>query len=526
MRSPLRNIVLGLVVLAVVIALAVIGVRFVLTSQSGAATTLRDYVARQVVGIVNSHLEPTLDFDTVALELPGTVRFTGARLTSPDGIRVLDLERLVITLAEVPSLSSPIRIARVEIDGGAINLVQDPATGRFKGLQPLVKKGLREGTVSVAPENQLSNTLRLEHITVSDIALAYADGTGSAPMVIRGFGADLDIKPAAEGEGWYGMKAAAGRSPGLTVDVDGSFNINSFLAKLDRAVCTIDLDDTTTGSLPPQLQEIVRGMDATGEAVVEIAGFVPLMEPLTSEVRVHVTLTGFNIAAADMRLPIDVLTARIDLVDGTASMEGAVAELMKGRATLSASAALSETGMPTSATWSISGVSLREAMRSGVPEGQTPKLAGILNGKGSLTTGLVAPLAGIGGSGEVHVTEGRLFVLPGMAELLQQVGQAATTGGGAFNHIGDALFTLEPAGVRVTKSEVVTGVLAARATGIIGYDGTLDMIVNAGPLERLQSALGAVGDIFGRITDQLVKYRLRGTVDKPTVTVMPLGVGG
>lgn len=526
MKSPLRKIVLSLLLLAMVIAGAVIGIRFVLISQSGAASSLRDYVARQVVGIVNSHLEPTLDFDTVELELPGTVRFTGARLTSPDGTRVLDLDRLVITLDEVPSVDKPIRIARVEINGGAINLIQDAATGRFRGLQPLVKRGIREGTAPVAPESQLSSVLRLEHITVSDIALSYADGTGSEPMVIRGFGADLDIKPAAEGEGWYGMRVAAGRSPGLTIDIDGSFSIDTFVAKLSRAVCTIDLNDTTTGSLPPQLQEVVRGMDATGKAVAEITGFAPLMEPLASELKANFALTGFNIAAADMRLPIDSFNARIDLVDGTASTQSAVAELMQGRATLSATAALTETGMPISATWSITGVSLREALRSGVPEGETPKIAGLLNGQGSVTTELASPLARISGSGEVQVTEGRLFVLPGIAELLQQVGQAATTGGSAFDHRGDATFTLEPAGVQVTKSEIVTGVLAARATGVIGYDGSLDMIVNAGPLERLQNALGAVGDIFGRITDRLVKYRLGGTLDKPTVTVMPLGVGG
>jgi len=527
MKSPVRKISLAFLALLIVVAAAVIGVRFVLTSSSDAASTLRDYVARQVVGIVNSHLEPTLDFDTVELELPGTVRFTGARLTSPDGTRVLDLDHLLITLDEVPRVDKPIRIARVEINGGAVNLIQDAATGQFKGLQPLVKRGVRSGAAAVADESRLSTVLRLEHITISGLNLSYSDGSGSPPMVISGFGVDLAIEPATdEGEGWYALRADAGRSPGLTLDLDGSFNIDSFVANLGRAVCTIDLNETTTGSLPPQLQELVRGMDATGRAVVTIAGMLPLMEPLTADLRADLELTGVNIAAGDLRLPIASFKSRIDLADGRATTQDAVAELMNGTATISASASLLDSGSPASATWVIADVSLREALRSGVPEGETPKLAGQLSGSGRIDTTLAEPLGGISGAGEVHVRDGRLFVLPGMAELLQQVGQAATTGGAAFNHRGDATFTLEPAGVRITESEVVTGVLAARATGVIGYDGTLDMIVNAGPLERLQNALGAVGDLFGRLTDRLVKYRLRGTLDAPTVTVMPLGVGG
>jgi hypothetical protein len=150
----------------------------------------------------------------------------------------------------------------------------------------------------------------------------------------------------------------------------------------------------------------------------------------------------------------------------------------------------------------------------------------LLTGQGSASTNATDAINAISGQGEVHVRNGRLLVLPGMAEILQKIGQAASTGGTEFNHRADATFTLSPQGVQITQSEVVTGVLAARATGTIGYTGALDLLVNAGPLERIQNALGTVGDLFGKITDRLVKYRLQGTVSQPTVTVAPLGIGG
>ncbi len=58
------------------------------------------------------------------------------------------------------------------------------------------------------------------------------------------------------------------------------------------------------------------------------------------------------------------------------------------------------------------------------------------------------------------------------------------------------------------------------------YTGDLDLKMNAGPLEKLQSMLGKVGDIFGKITDGLVTYRIRGTLGDPKVNVQPLGIGG
>jgi hypothetical protein len=47
--------------------------------------------------------------------------------------------------------------------------------------------------------------------------------------------------------------------------------------------------------------------------------------------------------------------------------------------------------------------------------------------------------------------------------------------------------------------------------------------VNAGPLEKLQDALGAVGDVLGAVTDSVVAYRVGGTVEKPGINVVAFG---
>ena len=86
----------------------------------------------------------------------------------------------------------------------------------------------------------------------------------------------------------------------------------------------------------------------------------------------------------------------------------------------------------------------------------------------------------------------------------------------------DATFKFTPPGVRIERLDVITGLLAARGDGIVRYDATLDMRLNAGPLERLQSLVGKAGDLLSLVTDRLVAYKVEGPMGNPTVRVMVL----
>lgn len=94
---------------------------------------------------------------------------------------------------------------------------------------------------------------------------------------------------------------------------------------------------------------------------------------------------------------------------------------------------------------------------------------------------------------------------------------------------GEAAFRLDEKGVEVTRSELVSTFIAARGEGRIGYDGALDLRVNAGPMEKLKSVLGDIavlGELsgqFSKLTDRLMAYRVRGTVAAPQVEVRVLG---
>jgi len=127
----------------------------------------------------------------------------------------------------------------------------------------------------------------------------------------------------------------------------------------------------------------------------------------------------------------------------------------------------------------------------------------------------------------LELREGRLVTIPIVHDLLDAMDVLGKIRGKtAYKDKADLAFDLTGDSVRVTEMKIVTTVAAVRGTGDIFYDGRLDMLVNAGPMEKVQSMLGEIGDILGKVTDQLVKYDVEGTVSDPSVTARPLGIGG
>lgn len=529
MNSTARKTTLGALLLVIVGAVVIGFILFAPRGGSalglGAGARLRDYLGQQVVAIVNAHLEPQVSFQTLDYEAPFTVKLSSVHLTAPDGTRVLEVDQLHVRLAEVPSINKPIRISEVTIEGGDIRIVQDPLTGKLLGFSQIAKVHNRADLESVPEQQRLSSVLVLERVAVHDVGLTYDDGSGD-PMTLRGFNSTLDIKPASEGPGWYELDAQAGRLPGLQASLKGAFNIDEFLLQLADSKANITLNEQTLESLPPQIQSVLRGLEAAGAAEFAFRGRVPLQAVLQSDVTGTLALRGFSVAVSDYRIPIQRAQADVRMAESRLTVSNVRAEALDGVVTAHAEADLSSAGFPTLAEWNLDNLDLREALRTSVPAGEMPKLAGKLTGLGSAALSLNHPLATIDGVGEAHIRDGRLLVLPGLGQIVQQIGNLDFSGDSSYGHEADAQFKLEPGGVRITESSVLTGIMAADAHGLVGYDGSLDLSVRAGPLKKLAKSLGLIGKAIGNLTERLVGYHVQGTIDAPDVTVMPLGIGG
>lgn len=514
---------------ACVLALGLIGLgwglsRVPLTGQRG---QLDDWIGRQIVGIVGTYLVPTISFEALDYQAPGRVTLTGVAFTAPDGTRVLELETFGLELAEVPRIGAPIVIERVLIERGRINLIRDAGGDGFKGLVPMTRA--RPGAEpDEAPEQfRLSRVLRLREVRLSDIAVRYEPGGDLPPMVLEGLSAELLVEPETTSEeaGWYEADLQFGHGSLMALTLPGRINLDTMVVQVSDGSMDVEVGPATIGALPPELQALVTAYEAKGRLAATMSGSVPLTDWPSGHFDARIELDQFGISAGAYRLPIDRLDCTVSLTAGVVEVRDLRAELLGGQVAGQASLSVREAARPMTARWSAEQLDLQALMRTAEGEGASA-LAGRLSSTGTVRCALSRPRESIDGSGEARIRDGRLVRLPGLTALADRLNLPGNPLRSTIaNHRADFVFELEPAGVRITESSVVANTLAARGTGLVGYDGTLDLQVNAGPLERVQAMLGRVGEALGRVTDQVMTYHIGGTVGEPKVGVSVLNGG-
>ncbi len=516
--------VLGFIIGVLILLALAAGGAVLWLSRPANADALTQYLGQQVVGIANTYLVPDLAFERVEYAHPGTLTLSGVSLTAPAGERVVDLETMTVRLAQVPKRGEPIRIAAIKLENGTVSIVRDAQTGEIRGLVPFVERGVSADEQPSADDStRLSDVLVLERVEIEGVDLVIDAGDGAGPMRLDGFGLAMDVTPGDE-PGWYALDFTSGRAPGLQLDVAGRLNLDTFTLAMDRVVGVIELSDATYGSLPGQLANPLRDREARGKLEIELSGDLPLTNPLGGSLVADIALTEFNLAAGSYRIPIDRADLRAQLNAGVVNPMTLAMSTLRGSGEIAGPVRLSAPGLPAELTWTVTQVDVEQFLRS-AGEG-APDLAGLVSGSGSVSTSLADPVAALSGAGELRLTNGRLLAIPGLTELARVASVVGFGDAADKNHSADAAFTLSRDGVHIDASQLVTNTLAARATGLIGFDSTLDLRVNAGPLERVQELLGGIGAAIGKITDKLVTYRVGGTTAEPKVSVAPLGVGG
>lgn len=485
---------------------------------------LLDYLGEQVVGIANAQLVPELSYERIRYDPPYTLSLGGVKLTAPDGTHVLDLGSMVVTLGEVPKRGEPIKIEKIALSNGAVNLVRDQAIGGLRGFSPLVEpKPEREQTARANPEFKLSNVLVLDKLTIEGIDLVYDAGDGSQPMRLDALSADLDIVPDdTMGEGWYDLALKSGREPGLEIDLDGALNINSFDLQIDRLTADTTLDSQTATTLPQQLASIVSQYELRGELQSAVSGRIPLLDPGNAELSMDATLNGGRAVFGEYQIPLRTVTMNAGLSSGVVDLRNAQIEALEGTGTVNGRVVL---GGDANLEWNISGMRLRDLLATRNPD-QPPKLAGIIQSTGRARFPLESPMENISGAGNIDITNGRLANIPVITDLVEVIEVTGMLGNDTYRDTFKSPFTLAPKGVTFDGFNFTTPAVTARGTGTVGFDGSLDMRVNGGPVEAIQGQLGGLGKILGAVTDGLVTYRIRGTVSEPKVAVQPLGIGG
>lgn len=509
-------------------ALAVlVGAGWVILSRPGASDALGEWVARQAVAIAEAYIVPDVEFESFRYRSPGTLELSGLTLTAPDGTQVVRAGLARVILAETPALNQPITIETIELENATLRLLAAPGGG-FKGLVPFV-----EGEAAADPEGveenvRLSRVLRIQSLSLKNGSLEYDDGTGAPPMVLQGVSLQTGIGRGEAGDEWYPLdiESSAGDASLARLALKGALNVDTLVARLENLNLKMHLQESSYGVLPPSLQQTLREHDARGQLEISATGDLALQSIAASRLQSTMTLRDFNVASGEYRLPIDSAEFPMSISEGRLSMSTGTISTLGGavRAT-NLTAELAQAGMPIRFDWQAENLDLQRMLRVATPSGEAPKLAGIVASSGQVRTALASPKEQLAGGGELTLREGRLTIIPVIQELAEAMNLFTdlVRSAGAGSTV-DARFDLEPRGVALRELAVDTPVAAARGGGTIGFDGSLDLLVNGGPLEKTQGLFGKIGEAIGQVSDKLMKYHITGSVGDPEVRVRPLGL--
>lgn len=517
-------------VVALLIILALVVGGFVYFFQRGTAG-IDDWVVRQVVAITETYIVPKIEFESFDYQAPGTVELRGVRFVAPDSTEVIRAETVRLTLASIPRRNRPITIRDVRIENGALRLIRPapgeaPAGTLFKGLAPFVRTENVLEQDKLAPEVRLSEALEIRELSLVNAAVEYVE-PGREPMALSDLTVTLNLEPPREGAeaGWYTVNTAISRAPIFDLDIAGRVNLDTMIAEVEPLRLRMNLSEETYGSLPPQLQEILRRHEAIGRMEAQVNGALLLRDTWLSRMEAGLWVDELTVSAGDYRVPIQEARFEARLANRRLSLERATIETLEGVITLpSAEMNFDTETRQAYVTWDISGVKIQNFLRTRATDG-SPRFAGAISTTGEATLQGTRPLETLDGRGELFITEGRLVYLPVIHELVSVMNLATRLGGAAAMEDTAAVnFRVRSQQVVVEMLDMRSQVVAARGQGTIGFDQQLDLELNAGPLEKVQSLLGPIGAALGRITDHLVKYHVGGQIGDVKISVRPLGI--
>lgn len=511
---------------AALLALVAGGVIALVIVVGGAGqSAIEKWVGTQLKEVVGAYLKPELQFDSLDYQSPMTVVLTNVRLSAEDPdnkgqrVDIIDAKRIRVELAELPRQGQPLRITAIEMDGATVRLV-DAKQGGLVGFSDL----LLEQTPDDAPP--LSEVLQTKQIVLRNGAIEYDARTpGTEPMRFDQIDTIVNINE--NKAGTYALDLDLKRQAVLDMQLQADADLDSMRLAVSSLTTSLDMSRQQDRYLPPQVQAFIKEHDLTGKLTLTADGELDLNDLLNSTSKLTLTLTDGHGKLGQYRLPIKTLTLDAQMAERQVVIDRLVGEVLNGEVSGTGGFALDD-AMPGEFKLSGNNLRLDELMIADGPDQDPP-----IDGKADLQINAKAPLMQVleqtTGSGELRVREGRIARLPLISDLIQFMqsgGNLSRPDNGeapAGSDKVDLVFEMRGDHAYFSKANVDGTWFAMRGRGKVFFDQRLAMNINAGPLEKVQNAIGLIGRPLGAVTDALLTYRVTGTLSDKTITPVPLG---
>jgi hypothetical protein len=512
-----------IIAIAAVLILLAAGVVLFLVYGTGSVAVQR-WIAGQLGAVADGYLNPRLSLGALHYQYPLTAVVDDVRLVADDPAKpgatvdIFVARHVTLEMAEIPRSGRPLRIQKLILDHPEFRAVSaNQEDSSLVGFSHFLK-----ATPAVADTKaKLSDVFDIRLIQIANGLVVYDPrAPGARPMEIDQINCALSVEPAKEGEtGWYTLEMELERKPVFATHFAGRVNIDSMVLDVQPLRVALKLGREQDHYLPPQIQSILKEHEVSGDLVVEASGLLHAGDWQASTLKAQVTLTGGNFAAGDNHFPLDRLQVLWTMADRRGVLEKFDAEMLGGKLDGSGQFALSDS-MDGRVDLRFANLRIEQCLRNAA--GGEGKYRGALSGQIAWQGPLTEASKQSRGSGSIQIVDGYLNQLPVLSTLLAAVNRtmkAAGMSSGRPSDTADMAFTFEGDRVNFHKVDVVTQMAVLRGHGDIFFDTHLNMLFNAGALEKVQSMLGRVGTFLGKMTDEISAYTLTGTLGEPQVGV-------
>ena len=527
------------------------------------AHMIERFVLSRVLALSETYLNPKITIGGLTYEFPLTIHVTDLAMTEDD-VAVLEVPSGSITLDTIPYNDGQVRFAGFTLNDPVIrfqvnksdqlvgwgDIVRDSAEVEDSGAPPVrnseafaVRKvSITNGIIEYNDIDDPDRTMRLDEITLDLDTDTYREKRPSARELPEG-APSIPV-----GGNWYQIEASLDRSPIVSVDLDCGLDIDTGNIVVRLLGVDTRIDPDAVAVLPPQVQDFVQTHRLAGSYSSSLWGSVIVDDPLEGPLNMQSKLIDANFTDESGTLEISRLESRWTLKQGVLSLSSLKGELLGGTIEGDGEILLEEEPprprrrtrtesdptaqgdgdadmIPGRPIYSmIAGVQLDEIDLSRLTGSR--RSSSRLRGRLDLDlemNGIADQLPEtLVGDGFVSIDKGRLANIP-VISVLGRVANVILLRD-ADNDRLNADLTLRSDGVLMEGIRVTAGLMAVRGRGIIRFNDSLLFVLNAGPMERLQDSIGAIGRAMGAVTDRLVRYEVTGPIGEPSVRVRPFGI--
>jgi hypothetical protein len=512
----MKKALITIVVVLVGLALGVAGLVTYLGTTEG--SDLEAWLGQQVVAILDAYVVPEIAIADVDYQAPYAVTLIDVSLRQGDD-ELLAVKELRLRLAERPRSGRPLRIQEIRLVEPRLRFIRtaDGFVGWSTFIEPQVRS---EGQAAVEEEKKLSEILMLELVEILDGEVRYVEPEHPAhTMVLPDINCRLETHPDPEQPGWYRLDTTLTRAPVLDLDTQARVNLDTSVAVVDALGLELTLAPDQYATLPPRLQQLLQQYGVRGALTAQLSGDFDLQDPLKSSATLNAQLREAQVTVSPYHWAVDTADMQAELGDALASLRLG-ATLLGGSVDINGEATL-RGAMPAKAKWEIRDIVLERALQA---EKAEAPIAGHLRSTGQVTTELSRPQEALSGSGEVHITEGRLMNLPVLKKILDVGLKLAGRSVLKPQDSADATFEIKPDHIYLSDVRIKNPALNIKGSGQVFYDQRLDLTATARVMGNVEKLLGDAGKVLEALADNIATYRITGTRQNPKLQVRPLGL--